>query len=654
MNASLVRRAASPLKSALVRTPGCNPVRNNTAVDWAGWAQMPVPSQTTIAVQAIIASPTAAQGAWAGSLDPAVDLCGLIISVVTPGGLIFGIWTPAESTLPVPAEIPSLHRWHGPGCPAAVLAALALGAPIVTTELAPALVAWGRLGWPAPGNWLDAGVHLAMENRSAEWPEVAAWLAGATPCALVERPLQDPSLSATLNRWSLVKHWSGVQPKRGFTATGVLGGLLLVRVSLGVIARTGLGQLTAREAIAWRYDQILNVRGLPIDRHLGKSLVALGPALGIDNPFPKVQEVLRHLAWDERVYGAYHFRGQFTGRWGSSKPCLHNLRKPRLSTKLLRVVIRLVRQGHGRSLLRHRSAQDAADLLGNLERCIVATPPGMSFIVADQGQAEPRCLFTAAGLVRVVEIMDRVDLYLHPDLQKPLFGDVVPSTHPDAKRRRLCLKIAIIACGYGMAAETLLSYAVDTFGFDLQSAGVDPSALVDLYRSTFSQVPRLWRQMGDASVAAVGSRTPVPVPLGTFTMVGSDLHLVLLSGRAIVYPEACVVRGRYNNAVLGYRRGGPLRGRLETAWGGTLTQNAVTGSMRDVHAGHLVQMQRDGLDPCGHTHDDAICLVTDERVEYSIDQMTAIMGRAPDWMSTLRLRVEAYATKRLGGEGLPA
>lgn len=633
--------------------PGARQKLAVSLIDWQGWNRMPLPTQPVVAAQAILYSPTAERGRWAASADPAADVLAIIVGISLPSGVTYGIWTPCASTVPTPADVPGLVRWHGPMCPVEISAALQAGAAVISAELTVLQASWCRLKWKFPRQWLDASVELAMVNRSAEWPEIAAWLDGAEACSLTERPVIVPTLSAAMGRWASLKGWTGVVGARVLTAEAIRGGLALLRVDLGVLAKTEMSERTALEDRAWCYDQVVNARGLPIDRVLAEALLAMGPSLGLSNPFPKIHEVLKHVGEGDRLRGAYHFRDQFTGRWGSWEPNVHNLRKPRIPARRLSVLVRLVRRGHGPALLRRRPAAEAAGLLEHLERCIIAAPSGMSFLVADQGQAEPRCLFTAAGLERVVAIMDQIDLYLHPELQQQMFGDVVAVGHPDAKRRRLALKIAIIACGFGMGADKLLSYASDTFGFDLQAQGVDPSRLVAVYRETFAAVPQLWKHMGAASVAAVNSRHSVAVPLGHFEMRDKDLHLVLASGRSIVYPEARVVPDRFKGRVLGYRRGGPLRGRLETAWGGILTQNAVTGTMRDVHAGHLIEMEQQGLAPCGHTHDDVVCLVADSQAAAGINQLGVIMSRGPVWMPALRLKAEAHRTKRLGAQDLP-
>ena len=127
---------------------------------------------------------------------------------------------------------------------------------------------------------------------------------------------------------------------------------------------------------------------------------------------------------------------------------------------------------------------------------------------------------------------------------------------------------------------------------------------------------------------------------------------MLPTDRRIVYPDAKEVEGEYG-PVLGYRKGGVLRGVQATAWGGVLVQNATTGLLRDVLAWALVQVEMTGfLTPIGHTHDEVICLCPATRADEGKALLKRIMDQVPAALGRLPMTCKAYVTERLGMKDL--
>jgi len=294
-------------------------------------------------------------------------------------------------------------------------------------------------------------------------------------------------------------------------------------------------------------------------------------------------------------------------------------------------------------------------LIANLERGIFVAPEGFVFISADQKAAEPRRVFQVVGRKDVLEVMQCSDLYLDPALQKLLFNSKTPKDQQDQERRRLAIKVMVIAGSYGMGPDTLEIYTENTWGTNLSALGVTARIVIDGYRRMFPQVPRLWYRLGDASLEAWNGSAPVETPVGTFVRDGRDLRLTLPSGRPIVYVDADEIdskKGKKGSKVICYRSGGPLTGRLATAWGGTLLNHATCGTLRDIQVAHLVQLEAEGWSPVAQTHDEIVLLVPIELAAAAMARMRQIMESVPAWAGALPLQVKQYQTERLGVEGL--
>ena len=589
---------------------------------------MPIPSTTVLAFVPIVVSPVEVRehGIWAALAAPSLRVEAVAVACAEAGVVTSGLWLRPSSPFVPPSDLGSLAHWTGTDCPEPVARLLAAGAPVIASPLAVAQQVLNGLDWGWPTRWLDVQTQLCTVNLDGDLDEVASWLTG----------------TADLSAWSSLRTFNGIVRPEQPLAGAMRQAVAMTRLALGVAARCGTSLGTPAEDAAWAAHQIINARGLPFDRDLIEQVQALGLAPHV---VAKFGEIVDYACPDRRVRGAYRFVAQHTGRWSASEPALHNLRKtPDKPTEVQRVIEQVQAD--------ERPAGNVAELIGYLERPAFLAPPDETFVVGDQKQAEPRGVLYFAGLLPVLALMDQIDLYLEPSLQRALFGDAVENGHPDAKRRRKVLKIMVIACGFGMGDKTLRKYALESWNFDFSKAGVDPTRAVDVYRGAFSKVPKLWHMLGSQSVDVVRSKQPISTPIGTFQWDGDDFCSQLRSGRVIRYPRADLVDGKYGKPVLRYWKGGPLRGKRVTAWGGILFQHAVTGTLRDVHAGHLVALESLGLNPVGHTHDEAICLVPTSKAPAAVAAMAGVMCQAPAYLPGLRLRCEPYLSERLGVEGL--
>jgi hypothetical protein len=643
---------SAPIQSPVQRPALAAPQRHNRRADdaLALALTMPIPSDTLLSIQPVVVSPVDAteHGSWAAISSPSMSVKAIAISLAEMGVVTSGVWLPTSSPYSPPTDLGTLIHWKGDVCPEPVSRLLAAGAPVISAPVVVAQQALFHLEWPWPARWLDVAVQMCTKNVDGEIDEVAAWLAGATDLNYIQK-------------WSPLRDYTGIVLPRAPMVDAIRKAVAMTRLALGVASVCGTSLGSDREEAAWKADQMINARGIPIDRTLILGVQGLGQESHIIQKFSEVQ---LYACNDDRVRGAFRFVGQHTGRWTAQEPALHNLRKTLLETAEVQGLVETVRKGGIQwvqefydKLVETLRAKDSSfpgsvgELLGNLERPMFCAPPGMVFVVGDQKQAEPRGVFYFAGLQKVLATMDERDLYLDPALQKSLFGDAVPVDHSDAKRRRNVLKIVVIACGYGMGGDMLRKYALDGWGFDFEKSGIDPANAVDAYRRVFRKVKELWYSIGTYSRDAIKHETTIKTDVGTFEFSDGDLLFHLRSGRTIVYPKATVVDGDMGK-VVEYWKGGPLRGNRDTAWGGTLFQHSVTGTLRDAHAGHLVELEAAGLNPVSHCHDEAVCLVPEGDGPAAVTAMAAIMSKSPAYLPGLPLKCKPYLTRRLGVEGL--
>jgi hypothetical protein len=623
------------------------------------------PAFPLVAVQAVMVSQH--QHVWKALSDPEAQTAALAFAWSDGSCVRLGLWTPTAVSTVVPEGLGTVERWSGANMPPVVKSLVEQGADLIAHQPAVAQAVFAANGW-ASRRWVSPTVLLAEANKGADLDEVAAWLIGVRPTPLTAtngstgtlptlaklgtaRAVQD-----AVAAWHELRGWTGIIGFEADVERTVTLALIVARLNLAVGATFGTVLPTTLEERGWQLDQTINTIGLPFDRTALTAAVSLAHSRlplkkGVSPVTTKLREILEYGALDDAVHGAYVYAGQHHGRWNAAEPAIHNLARPTWSRAQVRAMWRALKSGRLTRCASRIPEKVIEQVVVNLERGVFVAPPGYVFVVADQSAAEPRRVFQVTGRMDVLAVMQAGDLYTEPRLQLVLFKDVVPKGHPDWARRRLVLKVMVIACGYGMAAETLATYAKKGWHLDLTAKGVRPEAVVEAYHELFPEVRRLWSRLGSASMEAVDSSRAIDTPVGQFRRVDDNLHLVLPSGRAIIYPEAINVMGDHG-PVLGYRHGGPLTGQGDTAWGGTLLCHATCGTLRDIHVHHLVTLQDEGWQVVAHTHDEVVLLVPSDLAERASERVQAVMSTAPAWAGALPLKVEPYSTERLGMKGL--
>jgi DNA polymerase len=279
-------------------------------------------------------------------------------------------------------------------------------------------------------------------------------------------------------------------------------------------------------------------------------------------------------------------------------------------------------------------------------RFAVKAPRGCVVLAADLAQIEARITAWLAGAKDLVEGFRRgEDLYSR--FATRVFNVEVPpgkeARNAEDKMRRFVGKTCILGLGFGMGGERLkTTLRKDNLKFTIQQT----SAMVQLYRHEYWQIPELWKRFDSAiHVIADGARGQVaigPVTIGKNT-------IVLPNGMPLTYPR-CFLREVENE--LGrrqmrwsYRYGTEIR----YLWGGTLTENVVQSLARIVVMRNMVAIKKElGLRPALQQHDELDYVLFEEDAEEVSKVIAQIMSTPPEWAPDLPVAVEVAYGKTLG------
>ncbi len=265
---------------------------------------------------------------------------------------------------------------------------------------------------------------------------------------------------------------------------------------------------------------------------------------------------------------------------------------------------------------------------GSALRDAVEAPEGMALVVGDFSNIELRIvayLSKDPGLIQAIE--QGVDLYC--DFASVFYGRKI--TKADAKERRFG-KCAILGLGYGMGPAKFAKTVRLQTGETLTEEQAKKA--VDLYRTRYGGVPRLWGKLDDyiPTMATNGARRyPDDV------CVGFRYHrLVLPSGLLVRYPNLRQVKeGRhvewiydvYNKRNLEQRKlyGGKLLENISQALAGELCKEA---------------MLKMGDAVVGQAHDELLCVAKKGLETVVAAKLKRAMSASPTWLPEIKLDCE--------------
>lgn len=352
----------------------------------------------------------------------------------------------------------------------------------------------------------------------------------------------------------------------------------------------------------------------------------------------KLQKLLDLTGPDGRVRDMLVYHGAHTGRWSGRGFQPQNISKGVKGVNVPALV---------NGIRKVKRLTD--DQLSTLTRPVFAAAPGHVFATIDYAAIEARGAAWCAGEpIQLEAFREGKDIYLDAGAQ--IFGR--PITKAD-EAERFIAKTTVLGCQYGMSARAFRVYC-DSNRIDLDAAGTDADACVRGYRERYPAIPQLWRELNSAVFDAVRHGERTDVGMCSVYRDGSFLRIELPSGRCLSYRNA-----RIENIVPAYCAALGLpetpkptvvfehpRGYQGTLYGGLITENVVQAICRDILATALIAVERAGLRPVLHVHDEIVCEVPERDCGASLKQMAEIMVSVPRWATGFPIAVEGHCSPR--------
>ena len=358
----------------------------------------------------------------------------------------------------------------------------------------------------------------------------------------------------------------------------------------------------------------------------------------------KIDALLARAGDDDRVRGAFRYHGAATGRWAGEGFQPQNLKRPVVED--IDAAIAAVSTGnyqHVRSLyLRPLS------VVGDCSRSMICAAPGHVLIGADFSSIESRVLAWIAGEEWKLDSYRRFDATRNPHDEPycitacKIFRVPDGSFTKDSPERNVG-KTCDLAFGYMGGLGAWRKFEPDRFTDD------EVETFKKEWRAAHPNIKQFWYNIDRAAWTAVHERGRV-IHCGSvaFKCAGAFLRLRLPSGRILSYPQPRIrIEDERNQYVLfadntagqfcDCRHG-------QGAYGGTWTENVVSGIARDLLADAMLRIEAAGYPIVLHVHDEIVAEVLEDFG--STEEFTHLLTRKPSWALELPIAASAWTGAR--------
>lgn len=285
-----------------------------------------------------------------------------------------------------------------------------------------------------------------------------------------------------------------------------------------------------------------------------------------------------------------------------------------------------------------------AVLFSSLLRNMIIPSEGHELYVADFSKIEVAKLWWLAGNEPGLKILRAgKDPYKYQAAANT--GQKYDQISDDGDDRQLG-KAQTLGCGFGMGAPKFKTTAWDMYRLHLTDE--QASTAVRNYRQTNAAVPILWKAYENAAIAAVESG-PATAGKCKFFVKNKFLWIELPSGRRLAYREPQIA---WRESEYGPRKtlefwavnSKTKKWALERTWGGTLTENIVQASARDLMMPAMVRLEKKGYKSLLMVHDEGIC---EKPIGTSnVDAFVKVLCEIPPWARGLPLEAKGWVGPR--------
>ena len=283
------------------------------------------------------------------------------------------------------------------------------------------------------------------------------------------------------------------------------------------------------------------------------------------------------------------------------------------------------------------------NIMGTISSCIrgmIIPKQGYELLVADYASIEARVVVWLAGEQKAIKLFQDATKDIYVEMAKLIFNN--PKLTKKDKTERNLGKQAVLGCGYGMGADKFKDTCA-TFGI-IVSKELAKKA-VDTYRQNYQAVKRFWYAQENDAIKAVRDGS-----CNQWKNTGEFLTCDLLSGRKLYYhrPRLDMVLtpwGEEKQAVTHMTIDAKTKQYVRTStYGGKIVENITQATARDIMAWAMCRCETYGYKPILTVHDEIIAEMPIDTgsIEFFIKILTAPIS----WAKGCPIAAEGWKGQR--------
>ena len=344
----------------------------------------------------------------------------------------------------------------------------------------------------------------------------------------------------------------------------------------------------------------------------------------------KYEAMARTVCRDGRVHGLLQFGGASrTFRWAGRSVQIQNLPQNHLPD--LSLAREIVKTGDEEQL--EMLFGSVPNTISELIRTAFIPKKGCRFIVADFSAIEARVLAWLAGEEWVLEEF-RGKGKIYEATASRMFHipqETIVKGHPNYEYRQKG-KQAVLSCGYGGGVG-----ALKAMGAKMPEEEMQP--LIDAWRVANPHIVAFWSAMDRAARTVIRRKETARAGKVTLYWQDDKMLIRLPSGRNLCYLSPHFTENRFGSDAIGYYAPNAAGQMVEQeTFGGKLTENVTQAIARDILAHAMQNLEAAGYPIVFHVHDEAVMEVPEG--QGSLEEACRIMAIPPDWANELPLRAD--------------
>jgi len=382
----------------------------------------------------------------------------------------------------------------------------------------------------------------------------------------------------------------------------------------------------------------------------------------------KIKAMVDNIDPDGRMRDALVWHKASTGRWAGARWQPQNFPRECMKANEAEEFHRVIREVDDAAgyITPDTGREEFFTTLSRAMRSYIRPEPGKRLLVSDFASIESRVLAWLAGCETMLEAYRRKEC-VYSQFASRVYGREIKTKGAE----RQLGKVAVLGLGYGMGEEKFIETCAKTHGVpdmsrtklvrawdwrareEKEVLRTEGKIVVDLYRKTYPEIPKLWATYEQAFIYACENKTQIYVNNVVFGSNGKWAWITLPSGRSIWYaePQIIMAKNRWNGKqepkITFMAIGTNNRWSRQSTYGGSITENCTQATAADFLMAAVHRIDSHGDYPVVLSVHDEVVVETDIG-RGSLEEFDRLMHVVPDWAFGCPIEAESQEMMRYG------